>query len=139
MRGVGETRETAQKSEEDKVIEEYKLSEDFLEDVAEGSMSAFYERFKNCKNNMKEFFLDVNVALFIPSITDSIKEKATEIQEDSDVLAEAPPSTTPEAYLLLRCHPTLKHLWRLSLKLYQIKQQKYKGLSSYVLLLFLFF
>lgn len=36
-------------------------SKNFLYDITEGLVSAFHEGFKNCKNKMKELFLDVNV------------------------------------------------------------------------------
>lgn len=49
-----------------KAIKEYKLSEDFLDDVAERLVSAFHEGFRDYKSIVKEIFQDINVALLIP-------------------------------------------------------------------------
>lgn len=94
-------------------MEEYKLSEDFLDNMAERSVSTFHKGFKDCHNKMKELFPDVNIALLIPSIANPIaEEKVMEVQEDIGAPAEAPPSTLQMSYLLLRHCPILKRLWR---------------------------
>lgn len=63
----------------EEVIEEYKSSEDFLDDITEGLLSAFHEIFKDCKNKVKEIFPDINVTLLIPSIRRSAEEEARKV------------------------------------------------------------
>lgn len=54
-------------------------------------------------NKMKELFLDVDVALLIPSITDQIEEEeAIEVQENVTTPTEAPLSTIPEVILVAK-------------------------------------
>lgn len=58
-----------------KVIDEYKSSKNFLDDIVEGSLSAFHEGFKDHKNKIKEIFPNTNVSLLILSINWLVEEE----------------------------------------------------------------
>lgn len=84
-----------------KVVEEYKSSKDFLDDIVDGSVSTFHEGFRNCQNKVKELFPAIDTALLILSITDPTAEEATKVQEDIRVFTEARPPTTPDAIVVV--------------------------------------
>lgn len=48
-----------------KAVLEYKLSEDFLDDIAKGLLSVFHEGFKDYQNKVRKLFLTIDTALLI--------------------------------------------------------------------------
>lgn len=64
-----------------KAIKEYKLFNTFFDDVVDKSSGVFHEEFDDCRNKVKELFLDIGAALLIPSITILKSEEAMEMQD----------------------------------------------------------
>lgn len=102
----------------EKAINEYKSSEDFLNDIVKGSLSTFHNGFRDCKNKMKKIFPYLNVALLILSIANPVEQEAREAQVDTNVPFKAPPSAIPEAIPIAKVPSNTKHLRRFSLKLH---------------------
>lgn len=92
--------------------------EDFLDDIIEGSVGTFHKELRDWKNKVKELFLEVNVALFILSITYLIEEEARKVQEDADAPTDAPPSATPEATITAKFPSNTEVLTTPSMKLH---------------------
>lgn len=96
-----------------------------MDDIAKRLVSAFHNGFKDCKSKVKKIFLDINVALLIPSITDLVKEEeASREQVDIGAPIEAPPLASPKAITIAK---VLEVFTNLNQKCQLIKWKKYEG------------
>lgn len=79
-----------------KAVEEYKSSNEFLDDIVEQSIEAFHEGFKDCQSKVRKLFPIIGITLLILSVPDMTVEVAMGAQ-DIRMLAKDPPPTTFKA------------------------------------------